>query len=148
MLLSLAGFCENLNAETAGTVPVNDASTYCRLLHIPEKAPADIPPKSYLGIYLGSQKISKPPSPYPASTYIHAVGVIKGSPADVAGFKKDDVILSVNDQRTCRDNEEITEAFKNEFEKFPIGAGVQLKVLRGNEILTLTVKTAGRPSHQ
>jgi hypothetical protein len=139
--------CESLTIETAG-VSVDELSSYCRLLHVPHQPPAKMPSEPYLGIYLGSKKIGKPFPPYPEATYIFAAGILKGSPADRAGLKKNDVILSFNDRPTYQNDEEITGAFRKEIEKFPIGAAVPLKVLRGDDILSLMVRMAERPSHK
>lgn len=136
-------------AEMHDAAPDADTPTYCNIFYIPpEIYPASFS-ISFLGIYLGSQKVTRAPSPYRDTVYVSAAGVIKGGPALKAGLQKNDVILAINGKPTSREDAgSVEEAFRDAIEKLPIGSEVKLDVFRNDKVLSLITKTVERPRHE
>ena len=149
LLLSLTGLLKyyTVEAETHGSVSIKDSSKYCGIFHVSQEPSLASSPKPYLGIYLESQTLKKVLSVYRESVYVSVGGVLRGSPAAKIGLQKDDVILSINGQPTCRDAGGVEEAFRKTIEKLPVGTEIRLEVLRGEKILSLMARTAERPHH-
>ncbi len=66
--------------------------------------------------------------------------VIAGSPADKAGLKAEDIILEVNGQKLS-DGKTLGSAIQN----YSVGDMIALKVMRGNQTITINVKLEERP---
>lgn len=124
-----------------------DYAGYCWNLYVPIELPRAVTPKSYLGIYIGPKKIAEISPSYPDGVYVSVAGIVKGSPAQEVGLKKDDVILAVNGILASRSAGSVEEAFKNAIDKLPIGSELRLDVLRGHCVKSLKTKTAQRPQH-
>jgi hypothetical protein len=62
--------------------------------------------------------------------FIEVNDVFDESPADGAGFRKGDIIISVNDTSTCREREDLTRGFRQLIEKQGIDGKVTFGILR------------------
>jgi hypothetical protein len=121
--------------------------SYCNLLHVqPIPHPAE-EPKPYLGIYMAAKKLGPTEHPCAEENFVQAAGIIKGSPAAKAGFKVDDVFLSLNNQALCGDADRVIPSFKKLIEKQNAGVPVVIDILRGEEKLSLPVMLETRPTH-
>src|SRR5208283_1919704 len=78
------------------SIPPQASFSYCDSLHVRSKPYPSIGSKPYLGIYSAYKKLEQPVQACKDSTFIQVAGVIDGTPAEKAGFKDGDIILSIN----------------------------------------------------
>ncbi|WP_165247818.1 S1C family serine protease [Paludisphaera soli] len=97
------------------------------------------PPRSYLGVLLG------PDRPLPAARGLDApgalvIGVAKESPAER-------ILLRPGDRITAVDGRDVpdSQAFQRAIDRRPVGDEVTLTVVRGDETLSIKVRTVPRP---
>ena len=129
--------------------PQQEPITYCNLLHIPLEPYMHPAAKPFLGIYLSSKEIES--IIYPScedNTFIQVGGVIDGTAAMEAGLQKDDVILSINDQPTCKDKTNVSMSFKDLIGQLGIGSTINMNILRDEERISLTAELKKRPSYR
>lgn len=135
-------------ACSAGPLPAvlsgDNSSSYCSILHVPGNVPPSIAEKAYLGI------IMEPATPEnmqgaACSTFIRIVDVIDASPADKAGLKADDILISADGASICRENKNILKEFREFIEKQNIGSAIMLEILRDSEKLSLSAILEEKP---
>jgi hypothetical protein len=81
------------------------------------------------------------------SVFIQAAGVITGSPADDAGIREGDIILSFNGIPTCLYQEDIIRSFRKVIEQQEIGSAVVMDAMRDGQRLSLTARLKEVPTH-
>jgi hypothetical protein len=139
--------CSSLPLSSEKSLSFQGPLSYCGLLYVPAVTRADAPPKPYLGIYLATKKWEGPVTDCTDGNFIQAAGVISGSPADEAGIREEDIILSVNGVPTCRYQGSIITSFKKMIEHQEIGSSVIMEVMRGGEKLSLSATVREAPTH-
>ncbi|HUI44644.1 MAG TPA: PDZ domain-containing protein [Nitrospirota bacterium] len=122
--------------------------SYCELLNVPSQPYPVLKPKPYLGIYLASRKLEQAPSTCKENYFVQVAGIINGSPADKAGLKDDDVILSLNNNPVCGDAVRVEPLLKKMIEREKIGSLAVLDILRGDRTLSLSVILEEQPTHE
>lgn len=123
----------------------SSASAYCSLLHVPSRPPLPIQPKPYLGIYLATKKIEYSQPACSDSIFVQVDGIIDGTAAAEAGLKEGDVILSFNNNPTCKEEKNVLASFKKMVEQQTIGSIVEMDILRGDKKLSVTAQLKERP---
>jgi len=100
---------------------------YARSRVVLQKASGYGKPDSYdrLGAWFGQQQDA-----------FFALDVVKGGPADLAGLRKDDVILAIDGKGT---SELLLPETRARLRTLPPGTSVQLEIRRGQQLLHLTV---------
>ena len=121
---------------------------YCNLLHMPLAPYPALLPKPYLGIYLSSRNVEQSGFSCKENTFVQVAGVIDGMPAEEAGLKEGDVILSLNGEPTCATGENVIASFRAIVEKQPIDSIVAMDVLRNDQRLTMTARLSAMPVHE
>jgi hypothetical protein len=126
-----------------------EQTRYCELLHLPSKPRGRLQPKPYLGVYLGSKKIDQTVPGCRENVFIRVAGVIAGTPAEAAGLRGNDTIISFNGGLTCADDQDsannVVESFRKMIEKQAIGSTAKMDILRGSDNLSLTAKLGEMP---
>lgn len=119
---------------------------YCRLLHIQKSR---IPYKigTYLGVTFSPVNIETPPASYKCNTFIQVESVIKNSPAVKAGIKERDIILSLNSEPLCKNNETVNVLFREMIEKQKAGSIARLEVMRNKEFIFLNAELEEKPHY-
>ncbi len=120
---------------------------YCGLLNMPTRPYPAIEPRAYLGTYLATQKLEKAIPNCKENLFIQAAGIIKGTPAEKAGLRDGDVILSLNNIPTCNSAERIISSFNKTIEQQKIGVPLPIEILRNDQKLGLTVTLDEQPTH-
>jgi hypothetical protein len=147
-LLTLFAFsCNSQVLSPTRSIQSSWPLSYCDLLSMPSNPAAATNPNPYLGIYLSYKKINQSVQGCKENIFIQVGGVIPGSPASKAGFRKDDIIQFVNGNPTCDDAENILASFKKMIERQEIGSLVKLDILRNNQPFTLTPTMEQAPTH-
>lgn len=104
-------------------------------------------PKPFLGIYLSSRDVEQSGFFCKENAFVQVAGVIDGTPAEEAGLKEGDVILSLNGEPTCSPGEDVIRSFRAVLEKQPIDSLVALDVLRNDRKLNMTARLSAMPIH-
>ena len=146
LFLFLCFSCSSLHHSPEYSLSSSGTPSYCSLLHVPPAPNPNPLPKPYLGIYLTSKRLEAPGPDCKDTDYIQAAGVIDGSPADDAGIRKGDVILSVNGIPTCRYQGSIFTAFRKTIEHQEIGSALAMDVMRDGRRLSLTARLKEAPA--
>jgi hypothetical protein len=139
-----------LTSCTSHFVPLENLSgpfPYCGLLNMPSRSYPAAEPRAYLGTYLATKRLNQSIPNCKENLFILAAGIIKGTPADKAGLKDGDVILSLNNIPTCNNVEHIISSFKKTIEQQKIGVPLPLEILRDDRKLDLTVTLDDLPTH-
>ncbi len=118
--------------------------SYCSLLNVTTPQYV-ISRKSYLGIYMTKKKVEETLSPCKDGTFIGVEGVIDRSPADKAGLKEGDIILSLGGIPTCTDNGDVFSSFRKLIERHAVGSAVNIEVLRNSRRFSLAAKLTEAP---
>lgn len=121
---------------------------YCTQLHVPPPAPPATKPKPYLGITYAAQKPEKPAPPCTDGSLARVENVMKGAPAEKAGIRENDLLLTVNDKPVCQDRDASTAFFGRMIAEHAIGEEITLELLRGAEKVSVTVKLAAMPTRR
>jgi len=126
-----------------------EQTRYCELLHVPSKPGGPLQPKPYLGVYLASKTIEQTVPGCRDNIFIQVAGVIPGTPAEEAGLRENDMIISFNQDLTCTDDKNsvknTVESFRGLIEKQALGSTVKMDILRGTAKLSLTAKLREMP---
>ncbi len=77
--------------------------------------------------------------------FIQIVAVMDESPADKAGLRKNDIIVSANGTAFCNKNEDILKGFKQFIESQKDNARITIDILRDEQKLSLTASLIERP---
>jgi hypothetical protein len=139
-----------LTSCTSHIVPLENLPEpfpYCGLLNMPTRPYPTIEPRAYLGTYLATKKLEQAIPNCKENLFILVAGIIKGTPAEKAGLRDDDVILSLNNVPTCNNAEHIISSFKKTIEQQKIGVSLPLEILRNDQKLGLTVTLDELPTH-
>jgi len=121
---------------------------YCDLLHMPSGPYPALRPKPFLGIYLSSRNVEQSTFSCKENTFVQVAGVIDRTPAEEAGLKEGDVVLSLNGEPTCSVGENVIASFRARVEKGPIDSIVALAVLRNGQKLSMTARLSAMPIHE
>jgi hypothetical protein len=140
--------CHGRFLSSPQAITSGDSPWYCDLLYMPSGPYPVILPKPYLGIYLSSGKVEQTSFFCKENTFVQVAGVIDRTPAEEAGLKEGDVILSLNGELTCETGENMVAAFRGMVEKQPIDSIVALEVLRNAQRLIVNVKLSAMQSHE
>jgi hypothetical protein len=145
LLWSLVLICASCSTYfLSSPVSHNESSLYCSLIHIPENTLVPYEKKKYLGIMMES--VDRENSFIDeCSTFIQIVTVMDESPADKAGLRKNDIILSANGTAVCKKNEDILRGFKQFIKSQRDNSRITLDILRDEEKLSLTALLIERP---
>lgn len=127
-------------------MPSQEDPSYCSLLNVTTPKHI-IMRKPYLGIYMASKKLAETLPQCKDSIFIEVAGVISGSPADKAGLKEGDLLLSFGSTPVCIDHEQIFSSFRTMIERQAIGATVAIEVLRDSQRFSLAAKLTEVPIH-
>ncbi len=139
-----------LTSCTSHIVPLQNLSEpfpYCRLLNMPTRPYPAIEPRAYLGTYLATNKVEQAIPNCKEGLFIQAAGIVKGTPAEKAGLRDGDVVLSLNNVPTCNNAEHIISSFNKTIERQEIGVPLPLEILRNDKKLVLTVTLDEQPTH-
>ena len=139
-----------LTSCTSHIVPLQNLPEpypYCGLLNMPTRPYPAIEPRAYLGTYLATKKLEQAIPNCKENLFILAAGIIKGTPAEKAGLRDDDVILSLNNVPTCNNADHIISSFKKTIEQQKIGVPLPLEVFRNDLKLSLTITLDELPTH-
>ncbi len=139
-----------LTSCSGHVVPLGNHSEpfpYCGLLNMPTRPSRALEPRAYLGTYLATIKLGQAVPNCKENLFILAAGIIKGTPAEKAGLKDGDVILSLNNIPTCNNAEHIISSFNKTIEQQKIGVPLPLEILRNGQKLGLTVTLDELPTH-
>jgi hypothetical protein len=139
-----------LTSCTSHIVPLQNLPEpfpYCGLLNMPTRPYPAIEPRAYLGTYLATNKVEQAIPNCKEGLFIQAAGIINGTPAEKAGLRDGDVILSLNNVPTCNNAEHIISSFKKTIEQQKIGVPLPLEILRNDKKLVLTVTLDEQPTH-
>jgi len=139
--------CNGRFLSSPQSVTLRGSPWYCDLLHMPSGPYPALRPKPYLGIYLSSRNVEQSTFPCKENTFVQVEGVIDGTPAEKAGLKEGDVILSLGGEPTCSTGENVIASFRAIVEKQPIDSIVGLDVLRNDQRLTTTARISAMPRH-
>ncbi|RJQ40487.1 MAG: PDZ domain-containing protein [Nitrospiraceae bacterium] len=126
----------------------SEAELYCSLLHVQRGEHPVLEPVPFLGIHLAPEKLEESGYSCAENFFIKVPEVIRGTPAEEAGIKKDDIILSFGGTQTCNNQGNAVALFKKMIEQQKIGSVVNIEVLRDNQRLSLSVKLAAMPMRQ
>jgi hypothetical protein len=139
-----------LTSCTSHKVPLQNLPEpfpYCGLLNMPARPYPTNESKAYLGSYLATKKLEQAIPGCNENLFILSAGIIKGTPAEKAGLREGDVILSLNNIPTCNNADHIISSFQNTIEQQKIGIPIPLEILRNDKKLDLTVTLDELPTH-
>ena len=139
-----------LTACTGHIRPSHDIpgpASSCDVLGMPSQPYPAIEPRPYLGTYLSTGKAERSIPTCTQDLFIQAAGIIKGTPAEKAGLRENDVIVYLNNTPTCSDAGHIISSFKKFIEQQKIGIPLPLEVLRNGQKLSLVVTLVEQPTH-
>lgn len=139
--------CNGRFLSSPQTITSSESPRYCDLLYIPSAPYPVLLPKPYLGIYLSSKNVEQSSFTCKENAFVQVAGVIDRTPAEEAGLKEGDVILSLNGIPTCSTGEDVITAFRALVEKQAVGSIVALDVLRDDRRLNMTVRVSAMPIH-
>jgi len=140
--------CNGRFLSSPHSIPFTESSWYCDLLYMPSRPYPATLPKAFLGIYLSSKNVELSGFSCKEDTFVQVAGVIDRTPAEEAGLKEGDVILSVNGEPTCGTGENVITTFRAILEKQPIDSIVKLDVMRNNQRLNMTARLLAMPIHE
>ncbi len=148
-LIVFLGSCGGSYLTAQDSAARREQSNYCGLLHVPSMPSGPAQPRPYLGAYLASTKLARTVPGCRENVLVQIAGVIPGTPAEAAGLKENDIIISVNGDVTCADGNNSVpnpaEALRAIIERQAIGSPAKLEILRGDEMLSLTAKLGALP---
>jgi hypothetical protein len=142
-LLVMVSSCARIMPSVKYARP-QESLSYCSLLNVTVPPPA-ISRKAYLGVYLAPKDLDKPLPACKDSRFVEVAGIVDGSPADRAGLKEGDVILSFDGIPVCMNHEHTVSSFRTMIARQRIGSTVTLEVLRNTQEFSLTAKLTGTP---
>jgi hypothetical protein len=149
ILIVFACSCSGCYMSAQKAAAWEEQTRYCELLHVPSKPGGPLQPRPYLGVYLASKKIEQTVPGCKENVFIQVAGVIPGTPAEEAGLRENDMIISFNEDLTCTDDKNSVkntpESFRRLIEKQAIGSTVKMDILRGTDKLSLTAKLREMP---
>jgi hypothetical protein len=149
ILIAFACSCSGCYMSAQKAAALEEQTQYCELLHVPSEPGGPFQPKPYLGIYLASKKAEQTVPGCRENVFIRVAGVIRGTAAEAAGLRENDVIISFNGDLTCTDDKNndknIAESFRRLIEKQAIGSTVKIDILRGGDKLSLSAKLGEMP---
>lgn len=122
--------------------------SYCELLSMPSRPYPANEPKPYLGIYLATKTVEQSVQPCKEGVFILVAGVMNGTPAAKAGLKEGDIILSVNGNTVCSDQEHAMPSFKRMIEQQKVGTPAALEIVRNGRKLALAAVLEEQPFHE
>ena len=145
ILLSLLFICISCRTDLP-TSSLNQIAplSYCSILHVTDNPQNSFEKKPYLGIRMETVTLEENAIDR-CSNFIKIIELVDGSPADKAGFKIDDIILSSNGKSVCRKNNNIFKEFKRFIKMQEINSEITLEILRDGEELSRTASLKERP---
>jgi PDZ domain len=147
LVLSLFPFWK-ARADTVVPAPPPPAPlSYCGLLHVPATPVPALRPKPFLGIVYSASEPNRLSPECTDGTAIRVDSILTGTPADKAGIRENDLILTVNGTPLCRERGKTLSAFREAIDRLGIGAELQMGLLRGTEPLSVTARLAEAPVH-
>lgn len=124
-----------------------DATGYCRLLHVPSAGQYAHKAKPFFGIRYNEKAVDTLDISPGCKTAIHTESIIDGSPADKAGIEEKDIIVAINGKPLCGSRDEDALSLRKAIEDTPIGATINVDILRAGRKMTLPVILAEAPFH-
>jgi hypothetical protein len=147
LLIILTCSCSRFFLQPEKSIPSQGYSLYYSLLHVSSRPNLTSQTKPFLGVSFVSRHLEQEIPPCKNSVFIQITDVINGTPAMEAGLKKDDIILSLNNEPICQDGGDIEILFKKVIEKQKIGSTVNMGILRGNERISVDAKLVEVPTY-
>lgn len=149
MPIAFACSCSGCYMSYQNATAWEEQTRYCELLHVPSKPGAIPQHKPYLGAYLASKKIDQTIPGCKENVFVQIAGVIPGTPAEAAGLRENDTIISLDEGLTCAEDKNSADNGVESFRKMiagqAIGSTVKMDILRGTDKLSLTVKLGEMP---
>lgn len=122
-----------------------EPSFYCRVLHVPEERNALPSPRPFLGVMMKPARLDR--TTYgECNMFVQVDGLIGESPAVRAGFKEDDVILSIGGDPICSETEDVLRRLELKVAGVGIDKAITIAILRGDSELPITVYLEEMPN--